>query len=271
LERSKVTVIVIGVIVVTVASIVIFTFSQSGPIINPIVVSTGKSYYQTGAPATIMVNIHVKTEVYKEGEKVELQIVNGNRTVYASQTITNVQPNVNMTFPLKLAGQEAIAGEYWVFASYRGFDSQTSFLYEGFKPNAVNCSMNTFCTYTVKAGNNTYPINLSFNGTIENMIANIETRDLTIELNSDKPTSLQIAIPRAVVDARTGEDGRSGEDDHYAVFVDEELAEVDEIPIQAREWTIALGIHENPEKYRILIIPVDEGIEEVVIVGTWPI
>jgi hypothetical protein len=36
---------------------------------------------------------------------------------------------------------------------------------------------------------------------------------------------------------------------------------IEEIPIQAREWTLLLGISENPEKYRILNIPVPEDTE----------
>lgn len=57
---------IVGIIVVAVRT---FALSQPRELVNPISVTTDKSYYQTGNPATIMVTIHVKPQVYKEGER----------------------------------------------------------------------------------------------------------------------------------------------------------------------------------------------------------
>ena len=56
----------VGIIVVAVTT---FALSQPRELVNPISVTTDKSYYQTGNPATIMVTIHVKPQVHKEGER----------------------------------------------------------------------------------------------------------------------------------------------------------------------------------------------------------
>jgi hypothetical protein len=102
------------------------------------------------------------------------------------------------------------------------------------------------------------------------MTADREVQSLTIELKTERSASLQIAVPREVVDSRAGPDAK-GPDEEFAVFVDEVPVDIEEIPIQAHECTIALGISENPEKYRILVIPIPEGTEIVEIIGTWPI
>lgn len=133
----------------------------------------------------------------------------------------------------------------------------------------VKCQQSLLCTYQLMIGSSTYPINFRMNGTIHYMSADIQTQTLTITLSVEEPTSLQMAVPREVVDSRAGVDARSGPDEEFAVFLDDVNVKFEEIPVQAREWTMALGITENAEKYRILIIPIPEGTVTVEIVGTW--
>lgn len=269
LEKSKI-ILVIGSIGATIGAVILFIFSQPNEIVNPILVTADRSYYESGHPATILVIVNIKPEVYKEGEIVELQIVDGNRTQYALYSASQDRPVVNVTYPLKLGGREVPAGEYWVLGTYRGFDSQTSFQYEGFKPNPVTCQQSTLCTYQLMVGTATYPINFRMVGTIEYIVAATEVKALTIELASATATGLQIAVPREVVDSRAGENN-TGADEEFVVFVDEVPMDIEEIPAQAREYNLIMGTSENPEKYRILIIPIPEGTETVEIIGTWPI
>jgi hypothetical protein len=259
--------------IIAIAAAVIFALSQPRELVNPITVTTDKSYYQTANPATIMVTIHVKPQVYKEGEKVQLQIVNENRTVLESQAIIDVQPDVNMTYPLKLGGRQVAAGEYWVIATYGNVDAQTSFQYEGFKTNAVSCQQFSLCVYQLTVGNSTYPINFRMNGTIESMTADLPVKVLTLSLKPLESTaSLQIAIPREVLDARAGSDGMSGADEDFVIFVDETpMGDVSEFSTKEGTWAKDLGISENPEKFRILAISIKQGTETLEIVGTWPI
>jgi len=56
---------IVGIIVVAVIAFALF---QPKELVNHISVTTDKSYYQTGNPATIMVTFNVKPQVYKEGE-----------------------------------------------------------------------------------------------------------------------------------------------------------------------------------------------------------
>jgi hypothetical protein len=134
----------------------------------------------------------------------------------------------------------------------------------------VRCQEFSLCTYQLKIGNSTYPINFRINGTIQKMVADVYTKTLTITLTVERPTTLQIAMPREVIDARAGADGKSGADEDFAVFVDEENVAADEFSTNDSEWAQALRISHNPEKYRILVIPISEGTETVEIVATWP-
>lgn len=140
-------------------------------------------------------------------------------------------------------------------------------------PAPVECQQSLLCTYQLTAGNSTtYPINFRMNGTIMNMIAYPHWRTLTIELlKAERPTTLQIAIPREVVDSRAGEDGRSGADEPFAVFIDDKNVDLDEYSTSDSEWAQALGVAEHPEEYRILVISIQESAETVEVIGALPI
>ena len=60
---------ILAIVGITVVAVIAFALFQPRELVNPISVTTDKSYYQTGNPATIMVTIHVKPQVYKEGER----------------------------------------------------------------------------------------------------------------------------------------------------------------------------------------------------------
>jgi hypothetical protein len=261
LEKSTFA-IVIGFAALAIGAVTFFVLSQPNEIANPILVGTDRSYYESWNPATILVTVNIKTEVYREGELVELQIVDGNKTQYAFYTTSQVQPGANVTYPLKLDGIDVAAGEYWVYGSYRGFESQTSFQYEGFKPSTrVECQQSSLCTYNVQIGDDIHPVNFRMNGIIEDMVANIDVSYLSIELVAHSAGSLQIAIPREVNNA----------DSEFVVFVNEVSVDINEIPVLAREWTKVMGISDDPEKYRILIIPIQSGTNQVEIIGDYAI
>jgi len=136
----------------------------------------------------------------------------------------------------------------------------------------VDCKPLSLCTYNLKKDDTLYPINFRFNGTIENMTTDLHTITLTIQLKAESTTSLQIAVPREVVDSRTGGDGISGADDDLVVFVDQVPADdVREFSTKEGTWAKDLGISDNPEKYRILVIHIEQGTKTVDIVGTLPI
>jgi hypothetical protein len=263
LQKSIAIIIGIISIIAAVAVGIISWLSTPHEIINPVMVFTDKSYYDAEKPTAVVVTYNVNEQVYKAGEILRLEIVNENRTVYTFREIKDVRPDRNMTEPISFGGEAALAGEYWVIASYRGFDAQTSFEYEGYKPPApspsrVECQPLALCTYHVELAGSTYPINFRMNGTIESMIANVETVSLSIQLTVERSGSLQVAIPRDLIESYS---------DEYAVFVNDLPVEYDEIPIQAREWNKVMGISEQPEKYRILIIPIPKGISEIEIIG----
>nr|AFK24880.1 hypothetical protein Josef01_05d18_32 [uncultured archaeon] len=157
-------------------------------------------------------------------------------------------------------------GIYKVAIEYRDFITEEYF---SVTQDIVTCQEHSLCTYQLKVGNITHPINFRMDGTVENMVASLETESLTAELKTERATSLQIAIPREVVDARAGQDRNSGADEEFVVFIDEVPADATEYSTEETRWAEALGITEDPENYRILVIPIPEGSEKVEIVGTW--
>ena len=109
------------------------------------------------------------------------------------------------------------------------------------------------------------------NGTIYNMTADLPTQSLTISIKVDRAGSLQIAIPREVVDSRNGADGKSGIEQPFAIFLDAENVDGIEYSSSDSKWVKALGIMDHPEKYRIVVIPIKENTETVELVGTFPL
>src|SRR5437867_10419899 len=108
------------------------------------------------------------------------------------------------------------------------------------------------------------------NGTIKNMEVDTAANTLTMQLKiPNNNTTLQIAIPREVVDARAGADGKSGDDMDFAVFADEQNIASDEYSPMDGKWADRLRITDHPEKIRILSIDLKQGIETLEIVGYW--
>jgi hypothetical protein len=164
----------------------------------------------------------------------------------------------NYVFGARIGVNPAIQEEFTVHTS----DSAI-----GNVPSSVKCDQLSLCTYQLKAANTTYPINFRFNGTIESMALESPTETLTIKLKPEGSTYLQIAIPREVVDPRQGADGKTGAEVDFAVFLDEQNVDANELPKES-EWTKTLGISDNPEQYRMLSIAIPEGTDTVEIVGT---
>jgi len=137
--------------------------------------------------------------------------------------------------------------------------------------STVVCHDSLLCTYELKTGNNTYPINFRFNGTITSMTIDEPTQTLMINIKTNRDGSLQVALPRGLIDSRIGENSKSGADQDFAVFVDTMNVDANEYTSTDVKWAKTLGITDNPENYRILQIAVREGTETVEIVATIPL
>jgi len=136
-------------------------------------------------------------------------------------------------------------------------------------PPLLNCLENSLCSYDLTLpDNHAYTINYRFNGMIESMSANQATSTLLINVKAEKLERLLIAIPRDLIDSSQGADGKSGFDQDFAVFVDAKNVDANEYTSKDAKWAKALGITDNPEKYRILQIEVEDGAETVEIVAT---
>jgi predicted secreted protein with PEFG-CTERM motif len=113
-------------------------------------------------------------------------------------------------------------------------------------------------TFNIKVGNQNFPVQYMITGgTVKSMVPDEKTATLTITVNSTAEGNLQIRLPRNVIDAREGTDGKSGNDSDFAVFADEENVAADE--------------SDTTVDRRTLSIDIPQGTETVEIVGTWAI
>ena len=93
-------------------------------------------------------------------------------------------------------------------------------------------------------------------GKIVSITPDPKGKSLVVEIETTSDGQVKLQIPRSILDARIGPDGKSGEDDSFFVLVDG--AEVD-----FEETTTA--------EDRTLTIPFEDGNTQIEIVGTWVI
>jgi predicted secreted protein with PEFG-CTERM motif len=142
------------------------------------------------------------------------------------------------------------SGTYTVEVTYKGTTSEeTTFEFD---------AGDVWERFTIRIGSQSFPVEYKISGgTVQNMVPDEATATLTVTISSTAEGNLQIRLPRNVIDSRDGADGRSGADDVFAVFADEENIEFDEA--------------ETTVDRRTLSFDFAQGTETIEIVGTWAI
>jgi predicted secreted protein with PEFG-CTERM motif len=145
-------------------------------------------------------------------------------------------------------------GKYIVQASYgvtgnvfeSSFDFQTT--ETGNNPSQI---------FEVKAGDQgTFDVPYTINGgTVKNIIVDPAILGLIVTIQADDDGSITLDLGRQWIDAKTGSDGKSGDDDKYIIYIDGL-----EIPYQ--ESAI------RPES-RLITIQFQEGDSDIEIIGTF--
>jgi predicted secreted protein with PEFG-CTERM motif len=156
------------------------------------------------------------------------------------------------TYTFRAGGLMNTNGEYTVLVSYKTTDEETTF-------DFTSTAEPIWKTFTIRVGDQSYPVQYRITGgTVQNMVPAEDTASLTVTISSTADGTLDIRLPRNVIDARDGADGRSGADEDFVVFADEaSLDTADET--------------ETTDARRTLSIDFEQGTESLEIVGTWAI
>jgi hypothetical protein len=113
-------------------------------------------------------------------------------------------------------------------------------------------------TFIVKANDQFYHIRYWITGgSVIDMVPSEGTSSFTIDISATANGMLTIELPREVIDSRTGEDGRSGDDEEFVAFADE-------VPADVVEDDAA-----NTASVRQISIDFEQGTGSIEIVGTW--
>ncbi len=218
-----------------------FAYSQAGTL----TVKVDKTSYATGETITISGTV----PAILEGVPVAIQVFNPRNTMY---TIDQVTPNADGTYSttIKVGGKLGIDGIYTVKATYSGQSVQATFEFKGGGGAPTG-------TIRVEFQGNVFNVKASLsNGSITKIEVDPEFTSLiiTVKTSATEDGTLDITLPRELIDARTGQ-GRMGDDDKFIVLVDgNESDKFTEAPATATE--------------RSLSIPVPAGTEEIEIIGT---
>lgn len=109
-------------------------------------------------------------------------------------------------------------GTYKVTVTYKGTTTaQTTFEFK-----AGSQGQQAWKTFTLNAAGQSYPIQyIITNGTVTGMSIDQKTVTLTVNISSTGDGNLQLKLPRNVIDARQGADGKSGADTDFTAFLDQ--------------------------------------------------
>jgi predicted secreted protein with PEFG-CTERM motif len=117
----------------------------------------------------------------------------------------------------------------------------------------TNATEGDWLTFELNVDDQTFPIEYMIDGgSVNNMTISSENATLTAEISSTDVGTLDIRLPRNIIDAKTGE----GSDAEFAAFIDNaEFAEP--------------GEPETTEDMRTLSIGFPQGAETIDIIGTF--
>lgn len=232
-----------AIVAVIIASLVAiapnFAYSQAGTL----TVRVDKSSYGAGETITISGTV----PAVLEGVPVAIQVFNPRNTMY---TIDQVLPNADGTYSttVKVGGTLGIDGIYTVKATYSGQSVQTTFTFTGAPPTGLR----------VEVDGHVFDIQATLsNGSITKIEVDKDFTSLiiTVRTSTTQDGTLEITLPRGLIDARLGPGGNTGDDDQFIVLVDGDEADFRETSTTATQRTLS--------------IPVPAGTEEIEIIGTW--
>jgi predicted secreted protein with PEFG-CTERM motif len=211
---------------------------------GPISVQTDKASYSAGS--TVIITGEIADALIVEGRQVALQVFNPADAAYRFDPIVP-EDDGTFSYSMPIGGPLGVSGEWEVKVTYNGQVAETTFDLTG--------GVAAPPTYQLKFEDQTFPIEYSSDGTINNMYLRPAEKKLVIAITDDAEGKLTITLPREVIDAVQG-----STDIKYIVTT---------IDIQSGEET-QIDITEsltNAEE-RTIVIDYDEGTDLIEILGT---
>jgi predicted secreted protein with PEFG-CTERM motif len=242
------------------ATLALFTILATGSLAVPafaqefvdaVTVSTDKEAYEDGETITVSGTVRERLSGYD----VTLQVFAANGNLVTAQQLPVSDEN---TFGIDLAAGGPLwrsAGEYTIKVLYGTATrtAETSFEFGGSGDVIPGPKGKTFPLANPDDGSIGYSIK---GGKILSITPDVQAKSLIIEIETMDDGEVKLIIPRSILDARLGPDGKSGEDDSFFVLVDG--AEVD-----FEETTTS--------EDRTLTIPFEDGNTQIEIIGTFVI
>jgi predicted secreted protein with PEFG-CTERM motif len=218
-------------------------------LVDAITVSTDKNAYEDGE--TILVTGTVRERL--SGYPVTLQVFAANGNLV---TVQQLDVSSEKTYGVEITAGGALwrsAGTYTIKVMY-GTESRTAETTFKFSGSAGGPSTGT---KSIAVTGTDFLVNYSIKGgRVISITPSIPDKSLIIQIETTSDGELTITLPRGLIDARLGPDGRSGEDTNFFVLVDGAEVDFDETTTSSD---------------RTLTIPFEDGATEIEIIGTFVI
>lgn len=212
-------------------------------------VCIAKPFYTQGEAVVIS----GKVDAILQNTPLLIQVFRDTNRVHIAQV--DVAQDGTFTYSLIADGPYfKVDGKYTVQVSY----GVTGNVYESsFDFQTKASSQQPQGMFEVKAGDSgTFDVPYTINGgTVKNMIVDPSILGIVVTIQADGDGSITLDLGRKWIDAKTGPDGKSGEDDKYIIYIDG--AEV-----QYQESSV------SPDS-RLLTIQFEEGDSDIEIIGTY--
>lgn len=228
-------------------SIAVQAFAQE--FVDAVTIATDKESYQDGDTITVSGTVRERLSGYD----VTLQVISANGNLVTAQQLPVSDDN---TFGIDLTAGGPLwksAGTYTIKVLYGTATrtAETSFEFGGSQGGVQGPPQ--FPLANPDDGSVGYHIK---GGKILSITPDVEGKSLVVDIETTDDGELTLILPRSIIDARMGDDGKSGEDDSFFVLVDGAEADFDET---------------TTSDDRTLTIPFTDGTTQIEIVGTWVI
>jgi predicted secreted protein with PEFG-CTERM motif len=213
-----------------------------------ITLKTDKPSYATGEEVTVTGKLTATTI----NQPILIQVFDPDGNFVRGDQFDASSADGSFTYKFKTGGPlMAKDGNYKIKVTYKGTTTEeTTFQFD---------AGDVWKKFNIRVGDKTYPVEYKITGgSVTNMVPDEDLFSLTVTVTSTADGNLQIRLPRNVIDARAGTDGRSGADEDFVVFADE-------VPSDVSNET------ETTVDRRTLSIDFEQGTETIEIVGTWAI
>jgi len=226
--------------------IVTSAFAQT---VDPITVTTDKDAYDDGETVSITGQVSERLSGYP----VTVQVIAANGNLV---TVKQLDVSEDKTYGTDITAGGSLwssQGTYTIKVLYgtNARTAETTFEFSGSTGAAPSGK-----TFPV-TGNPEWLIGYSIKGgKIISIEPDVSAKSLMVTIETTSDGEVKLIIPREVIDARSGPDGKSGDDVDFFVLVDGSEVDFD-------ETTTASD--------RTVTIPFDDGTSQIEIIGTWVI